>query len=273
MSLFKKPKGIRYTQMAMWIDANIHNDEFDENKAYEYMYLLAQMLAYKHRYFRNTGDYEGFACYLAYSVYTRLSDKSKPPIKSVLNYMKAIIYFRKVAYEQEHYIEIINPQYNKSWDSDVYREKSIAALESENRQIIESTTLDVLASISKTIYNCIPVAYKADKLTYENLYKSALISMLYKFTLPDIKQQSFNRRMNSGKKFNIVNYYRLNLKEEIKLWHLDESMEDVVRLIINKANQSLINNVKEIIDYYKISEKQFNDMSVDNIFNGEMINE
>ena len=50
-------------------------------------------------------------------------------------------------------------------------------------------------------------------------------------------------------------------------------MEDVVRLIINKTNQSLINNVKEIIDYYKISEKQFNDMSVDNIFNGEMINE
>ena len=80
-------------------------------------------------------------------------------------------------------------------------------------------------------------------------------------------------KVNDTKKFNIVNYYRLNLKEEIKLWHLDESMEDVVRLIINKANKSLINSVKEIIDYYKISEKQFNDMSVDNIFNGETINE
>lgn len=273
MSLFKKPRGVRYTQMAMWIDENIHKDEFDENKAFEYMYLLAQMLAYKHQYFRDPNDYEGFSCYLAYAVYTRLSDKNKPPIKSVLNYMKAIIYFRKVAYEQEHYIEIIDSTYNKSFDSDVYREKNIAAIESENRPMIESNVLDILKMVSKTIYNCIPVNYKADKLVYENIYKSTLLSMLYKFTLPNNKQEAFNRRLKSGKNFNLVNYYRSNIKDEIKLWHLDESMTDVVRLVINKVNRSIVNEVKEVIDYYKISEKQFNDMSVDNIFCGEASNE
>ena len=77
------------------------------------MYLLAYMLGCKAKYFHSINDYDGYAVYLAYATFTRMTDKEKPKIKSVLNYMKSIQYFRKLGYEKESYSEIIDPAFSK----------------------------------------------------------------------------------------------------------------------------------------------------------------
>ena len=82
------------------------------DKAFTYMYLLAYMLSCKAKYFKNIDDYDGFAYFLAYSTYSRYQDKNKKPIKSVLNYMKSIMYFRKLTYDRETFCEVIDPVYN-----------------------------------------------------------------------------------------------------------------------------------------------------------------
>jgi len=82
------------------------------DKAFTYMYLLAYMLASKAKYFNTITDYDGFAYFLAYSTYSRYKDQSKKPVKSVLNYMKSIMYFRKLTYDRETFCEVINPEYN-----------------------------------------------------------------------------------------------------------------------------------------------------------------
>ena len=82
------------------------------DKAFTYMYLLAYMLASKAKYFKNLNDYDGFAYSLAFSTYSRYMDPNKKKIKSVLNYMKSIMYFRKLTYDRETFCEVINPEYN-----------------------------------------------------------------------------------------------------------------------------------------------------------------
>ena len=89
---------MRYVDLAIYIDNNIYEEDCDKEKIFEYMYVLAYMLASKARYFNNSEDYDGFATFLAYSTYQRMFDTDKARIKSVLNYMKSIMYFRKISY-------------------------------------------------------------------------------------------------------------------------------------------------------------------------------
>lgn len=256
--LFKKPKDVRFVDMAIWIDNNIHNPDCDMNKAFTYMYLLAYMLGSKAKYFRNIEDYDGFACYLAYSTFMRLTDNTKPPVKSVLNYMKSIMYFRKMGYEQEVYSEMIDPIYNKNWDSDTYREQGITILESSNREIIKQSVDDIFKCLPSIIKENIPKVYSSNKVLYSNLYISVLLSLTSKFTLPEQNRLYLENKLKEKVAFNEVNYYRKHLTDELILWHVPDSMSGVVQVIINKVNFELINIIKELSNEIHVTEDEFN---------------
>ena len=134
--LFKKSKNVSWTDMAIWIDENFYNEDCDLNKAYEYMYLLASMLTSQHRYFNSQDDYEEFAAVLAYDTFKRMSSKNKSKIKSVLNYMKSIISFRKMAFNSKKRQKIIDPQFDVNWDPVSYVEKCKDAYETSNRDLL-----------------------------------------------------------------------------------------------------------------------------------------
>jgi hypothetical protein len=70
------------------------------------------MLAAKQKYFNTQAEYEEFSSILAYSTYQRMINKNRPPIKSVLNYMKSILYFRKCAYDVQKQQRIIDPKFD-----------------------------------------------------------------------------------------------------------------------------------------------------------------
>lgn len=89
---YTKPKGMKYTDLCIYIDNNIYKPNCDINLIFQYMYIIAYMLASKAKYFTNLDDYDEFAYYLALAAYKRMTDKDKVPIKSVLNYMKSIMY-------------------------------------------------------------------------------------------------------------------------------------------------------------------------------------
>jgi len=96
--LFTKPAGMKYTDMCIYIDKHMHDPDRDNETIFKYIYLLASMLASKARYFYNADEYDDFAYYFACSVFKRMADDNKNKIKSVLNYMKSVIYFRKTDY-------------------------------------------------------------------------------------------------------------------------------------------------------------------------------
>ena len=99
--LYEKPKNLKYTDMAIFIDENIYKENLNEstiNLIFEYLYHLAYMLSKKKKFFNNAEDYENFSLYFSTSTYLRLTNKKQffklednsykmPKIKSVLNYI------------------------------------------------------------------------------------------------------------------------------------------------------------------------------------------
>lgn len=255
--LFKKPKDVRYTDMCIWIDNNFYKPDCDYNQAYTYMWLLAYMLACKARYFNTKRDYEEYSSLLAYSTYQRMIDPDKTRIKSVLNYMKSIMYFRKGLYESQRHQEVINPEYDEAWDPAKYVDNCRSALEKSNHDRVEMCVCDIISELPCQIKKYIPKVYRSDKEVYNNIYKSCLLSLINKFTLPNISNDYLMSHLEDSPNFDEVKYYRKHLDEHIILWHLPESLEAVVMVIINKVSRWLINEIKDVVDSFKLSEEDY----------------
>lgn len=258
--LFKKPKDVRFVDMAIWIDENIYRDDCDLDKAFTYMYLLAYMLASKEKLFKNLNDYDNFAYYLAYSTFSRYQLKEKKKIKSVLNYMKSILYWRKLAYDRETFNEIISPEYNKGWDGDKYKSNQISSIETSlHTNILQNSINDIFADVPKIVKNNIPKVYKMDSLLYNNLYTSVLLSLLSSYTLPKVDEEKYNKKLTVEYKsaFDEMSFYKKHLTKDIILWNIPDNMESVVQLIINKVNAELVSIIKDLSCDVKISDHEF----------------
>lgn len=209
--LIQKPKGVTYTQMAIWIDNHIYEPDCDYDTAYEYMYLLAYMLAAKHKYFNTQEEYEDFSTFLAYNVFQRYTadkyvNNGSKHLKSVLNYMKSILYFRKMAFNAQYRQKIIDPKFD-NFDSDVYVEKQRAAYEASNREALVNGILDTFKRVPRMIKCCIPKVYCDDKSLEANLYMSSMLTIINRITLNNKCSTIFEEKANSSPKFDEVKYY------------------------------------------------------------------
>lgn len=171
------------------------------------------MLACKAKYFTDVRDYQDFASYLAYDVYSRMKDESKPHIKSCLNYMKQVMYFRKNAYERESYSEIIdtNLQKYENFDKELFVERGKQSIERYNRKAVEYSVISLIESIPNAIKAYIPGVYLTDPKRYHNIYISCLLTMLNEFTLPNKNQEYLSYKLEVRPTFDEVSYYRKHL--------------------------------------------------------------
>lgn len=258
--LFQKPDDMTYTDLCIWLDNNFYTEGCDMNTSYKYIWLICNMLACKGRYFTNALDYQDFSSYLAYDVYARMIDTNKPPIKSVLNYIKSIINFRKNAYRRESYSEIIDvskPEY-ESFNDDLFKENYKSSIEEYNHARLERSIRDLLESIPSIIKNNIPKIYKNNKVEFENIYISCLLTLLNSYTLPNEAIKYLKEKESSCSTFNEVNYYRKHLDNEIILWHVPKTMETTIKVIINKTNSIIVRGIREISTESNISDDEFN---------------
>ena len=267
-SLFKKPSNMRWVDLAIWVDENFYKEDCDYNTAYSYMYLLASMLASKHRYFDNQRDYEEFASYLAYDTYKRMSDTSKVPIKSVLNYMKSVISFRRMMFNHQRRQKIIDPKFDTEWDPSTYVEKCKESYEATFSEDLYKGVCEVLAQIPAYILKSIPKVYKADKLLYKNIYLSCMLSMINRITLPNIINNKLEARLNESPTFNEVKYYTKYLDQEIILWHIPEALGIIIVTILNKVNAILIDEIKGLSNDIKVSNEEFNNIMFSGLSGG-----
>lgn len=259
-TLFKKPKEMRWVDLAIWIDENFYKKDCDYSTAYEYMYLLAYMLATKRRYFNSQEDYEEFAAVLAYDTFKRMSSTKKSKVKSVLNYLKSIMSFRKIAFNAQRRQKIIDPQFDVEWDPVAYTELQKDAYETSNRDILSEGVIDLLSITSSVIKNNIPKVFKIDKIEYNNIYKSCLLSMINRVTLPNVYFDKLDNKLDNYPNFDEVKFYKKYLNDDIILWHLDSRFENIVRLILNKTNNYLISEIKGLSDDIKISDVDFSNI-------------
>ncbi len=138
---WKKDPNMKYTDMCMYIDAHItdivnpgENPEI-EDKVYNYLWLLVKALAIKKCMFTNFQDYDPFAFYAANRLYFALrknywnqgktiKGKQIRPIKSCLNYTKALLYPMKIEFQNETFKEIVSEEFvSKKFDAMTFKEQ------------------------------------------------------------------------------------------------------------------------------------------------------
>lgn len=260
--LYTKPKGVRYTDMAIYIDEHVYNENKtleEEATIYEYLYHLVNMLAHKHNYFKTAEDYDNFAVELSNQLYYRLInpkqfeyDENGEPklarIKSILNYIKAIIYGRKVLFQQNNYSQVID--YNKLLESEYDLEYSFEELVNNSLSDLKSIDVEVYFDhMSCSIKNFVEkLPYKSDKIMLKNIYLSVLLSLNNMITLkPSDKELIENCKRNSTAQLNLMSRcYAQQKDSSIILYHLKDDMYDYIRVLINKIKRLIINDLNEL---------------------------
>lgn len=255
--LFQKPN-IKYTDMCIYVDSIIAKDDPSEKelqKCFEYIYHIGFMLAHKHKYFNKNYYYEEFALFLATEVMHRLFfnpklkefDENGEPlltkIKSVLNYMKAILYGRKVEFEQQTYSQQLFKNLGESNFSYTYNEDLYQSLKETNITLYFN-------SLSKTVKHIVYSKnfYKNDKILMKNIYISCLLTVLngLTFTLPDIVKLNTTYSSIESKYRLLGRLYSTNRDNALILYHLDNKYKDYIKVLSNKIYKQIKEDLSEL---------------------------
>ena len=259
--IFPKPK-MKYTEMAMYVDERVNSgDELTEQEVeriYIYLYHLVRMLAYKKHYFNKTEYYDDFSLTVAGDMMNRLIynpklkelDEDGQPklgqLKSCLNYLKTILYGRKVDFEQQNYSQKI------SYDNHEHKltEYSFAnQIQETKRTTIDSNVTLYIDDLSKTIEsfinkNCV---YK-DKMIKKNIRISCYLSLLNSIIFT---QQVFDNVKTKYKtpesKFNyLCQEYENNRNNCVILYHLDNEFKNYVTVLVRRIFDLIETDIKQL---------------------------
>lgn len=255
--LFTKPN-MKYTDMCIYVDSIVEKKDPSEqelNKCFEYIYHIGFMLAHKHKYFNKSYYYEEFALFLATEVMYRLffnprlnevDDNGEPAltkIKSVLNYMKAIIYGRKVEFEQQNYSQQLlkaptTNNFSYTYNNDLY-------------QSIKETDVSLyFNSLSNTVKSIVYKNnfYRNDKVLIKNIYISCLLTVLHGLTLtqPDIDKLNTTYSSIDSKYRLLGRLYSKNRSEALVLYHLDDKYSNYIKVLSNKVYKQIKDDLSDL---------------------------
>lgn len=261
---------IKPTQMCIYIDEHVYEKDHDVEKIFRYLQKLFYILAVHERYFKNYNDCMQFALFSATRTYMRLTNKrqflpdSDPrklsKIKSILNWIKKVLYPSKVEYQKYAYNEVFK------------QDESPKELMQEVKNQLESNiktrvTNDLLRidvecyfnTIERTIKNFLKRSvYANDPLISKNLYISCILTFLRSITIS---------RKNSKKIFNSKNSFKLNSDETLNsiyeneslsspiVWHLNKNMKDYVAVLVNEIKSLVCRDIMELTRYYDSTEE------------------
>jgi hypothetical protein len=255
--LWKKPSNLKYTDLCIYIDENVpkivnpgENPEL-ENTIYNYLWLLVKALAIKKCMFTDFKDYDMYAFYAANRLFFALrknqlnqgktiKGKLIRPIKSCLNYTKALLYPMKIEYQRESFKEIIEEEFvSKKFDAFAYKEQLKSNAKSTigvTRQFKEYLyeTLGQNSQILEEVLQKSP--FNKSTPEYQNLKISILLNSI--------------QILKSKKKLEVGN-------QSIILWHLPKSMSNYTKILLKEFFMAL---KLEIMDCYKSSNLTDNDL-------------
>lgn len=259
--LFKKPANLKYTDLCMYVDENVpkivnpgEHPEI-ENTIYNYLWLLVKALAIKKCMFKKFEDYDMYSFYSATRLFNALrknqlnqgkiiKGKLIRPIKSCLNYTKALLYPMKIEYQRESFREIIEEEFvNTKFDAIAYQEqlKNNARDNADVNLIFKSYVQDAIIHNGEILNRILQKSpFNPDMPEYRNLKISILLTSNYV--------------LKNKKKLNISS------AQSVILWHLPKSMSNYTKVLLNEFFTAI---KQEVIDCYReadLSESELADV-------------
>lgn len=254
---FKKPKDIRFVDMCIYIDENVYKESFDESLVYQYIYHIVYMLAKKAQIFEKHHYYDDFAIYGANRVYFRLTNKKQfqynedgspkmEQIKSVLNYIKGILYPLKVDFQQSEYCQSISKE--------CYVEDTTYSF----NNIIDNCVSDLnfcefgltFNDISKTCRNFLKtIPYKTNTTEWLNIYTSVMLTFLNNVTLTNKRKRRLQHLTDTVRitDQHIIDSYQDEIQQRPVLFHLDESMSDYIVVLSRQLKNIIAKDLTDIL--------------------------
>jgi hypothetical protein len=219
----------------MYVDENVPKiaipGEYPEieSTVYNYLWLLVKALAIKKCMFKKFEDYDGYAFYAATRLFLALrknylnqgkviKGKQIKPIKSCLNYTKALLYPMKIEYQRETFKEIIEEEFiSKKFDAFAYETQ----LKNEAQNSSEvSTQLKLYLGEALS---------RKNKILNELLEKSP-----FGPTTPEHKNLKISILLNSINILHTKNKLIVTDQQSIILWHLPKNMTNYVRVLVKE---------------------------------------
>lgn len=243
---FKKDPTMKYTTMCIYIDKHMpqvtkpYENDLVETTIVEYLYHIVYALACKKQFFKRWQDYDEFALYSASQLYVMLRNKymnvgkvihgkEVKPIKSCLNYIKAILYPLKVDYQNQNFRTVLNPEVDERWmgygellRDDVRSQYRTPFLDDVNEIMVELPTR--VKKILKT------TPYRNDPIMMRKLYISCMLTFISYLTIPNkIKNRWASTKKEPSDK-SVLDVFGME-QPDIVLWHLPEHMRDYVQIL------------------------------------------
>lgn len=247
------------TAMCIYIDKTVYTDKFDENQVFEYLKSIIKSLAYKTGYFTSAYDYDNYASYTAERVYLRLVssrqnlDETHPKyvkrIKSILNYIKSVMYVAKLEYQRMIYEQAITDEIKLNSLS--YSEKRACT----NTSALTGGLLDVeisayINTLNKTIRKVIDdTPYCKDEQMCKRLYMSCLMTLIRGVTLSNKNL----RRYSMISRFRVVSQsYVDSLYNEEQLrapicWRLPIEFIPFIKVLATRVKEIMIKDIGELV--------------------------
>lgn len=260
---YNKPNKVSYTDMAIFFDKHIKKPNRDDNILYEYLYHLVYMLASKARYFHDYQDYDEFALYAAGKIYMRAinEEKTEKPIKSILNYIKAVIYPLKVDYQKETYDEIINPDIDERINGEKLKANLHAPIQADYQDGLMDEIYRQLKLLPKYINDVVYESpYKEDVITCRRLYISVLLSFLNGITISNPGLEKLKRRELKSLDTDNTAFKLLEREKQLStiVWRLDDNLTNYVEILTNKVRKKFGKDLIEIKKSYELPEEDLN---------------
>ena len=252
MITYVKDPNITYTQMAMWVDANAYTENCDEETMYKYIYHLAYMLTKKRKFFTKNEEADRFALYVASRVLNRYSNKGQfeyredgvtlkvARVKSVLNYLKKTLHLCKIDYQNN---ELDIPH----GDTTLFLPtRSLGEYIVDNTNIFNDLAFrSMLSSIDVIVSDFMQkIPRKKDNCEWYNIYMSCMLTILNSVT-PSDKDLGVNWKHPPIVDDDFLEKVFTKLRYEPPiLFHLDASMENYIRVLVNEIRHLLSESLR-----------------------------
>lgn len=245
-----------YTDMAIYIDTHIYEEDKDYEILYQYLYHIFYMLAKQKSLFKFNSYYDDFGIYCASNMYFRYTNSKQfeldengeyklPKIKSIINYAKKVLYPWKVSFEQSEYCENVKKDLIQEY---TYNFDNILNKCVDNTYLSDYNLL--MGKVDKTCYKFLStIPYKEDTSLWLNIYTSVLLTFLSYIT-PSVNNDYKLKNLESHDNLTIEHIENVYRDETIKdpiLFHLDSSYRDYIIVLTRQLRRIVAKDLSDIL--------------------------
>lgn len=270
----KKPK-IRYVDMCIYIDEHVYEPNHDVELIFDYLQCLFYALSFKKKFFNKEDDYDKYSLYGATHVYLRLTNERQflpdddprkmKRIKSVLNFIKSILYPLKVNYQKENFNKVYVDEIQGDGLSEEIHNSLVKDIKDSTQGLLSVEIETYLNAIPKTIKSFLKeIPYANDPAMLLNIYISCLLTLLRSMTLSNFNYNRLIDKQKNELKLNAEELAESMLYEEAKnapiVYHLDKGMRDYICVLTNKIKKIMAKDIRDLCKAYEPTDNIIEDI-------------